>query len=63
MLMRAVIVLLALVGLYLALFHGGVPLDHNSVGLGRNHTVHSVIGLAFLGVAEYLRLRYWSKPA
>lgn len=61
--MRIVIVVLALVGLYLALWHSGVPLSHFDVfgrGFGSQHTIHAAIGLVLLGAAEWLRLKYWN---
>lgn len=65
--MRIVIVVVALVGLYLAVWHSGVPLSHFEVFGGRNnpfasqHTIHAVVGVILLGAAEWLRLRYWNR--
>lgn len=67
MTLRVVAVVLAIIGLYLALWHGGfrqgqtelLPLTHFAVGLGSNHTVHSIVGLVFLGAAAWL----WFKKA
>ncbi len=36
-----------------------LPLTHPAVGLGSNHTVHSIVGLVFLGAAAWL----WFKKA
>ncbi len=63
MLWRAATVVIALVGLYLALWHTGVPLSHFDVfgrPFGSNHTVHAAVGIVLLGVAEWLRLHYWN---
>ena len=63
---RIVISLLALVGLYFALWHTGVPLNHFEVfgrGFGAQHTGHSVLGLVLLGAAAWLSMRYWKKKA
>lgn len=61
MAMRALIVVIAIVGLYLATWHNNVPFAHNQVGLGTTHVIHAIIGVGFLGVAEWLRLRYWNR--
>ena len=63
---RLVISLLALVGLYFAVWHTGVPFNHFEVfgrGFGAQHTAHAVIGLALLGAALWLYTRYWKKKA
>ena len=64
---RILIVLLAVVGLYFAVWHSGLPFNHFEVfgrGFGVQHSAHSVIGLVLLGAALWLYRRYWSpRPA
>ena len=63
---RILVVALAAVGLYFALWHSGVPLNHFEVfgrGFGGQHTAHSVLGLVLLGAALWLYMRYWKKKA
>lgn len=65
MLIRGLAVALGIVGLYLNLWHGqalggGANLllyTHNAIGLGTNHTLHSVVGLVPLGAAVWLWFR------
>lgn len=58
--MKVLAIVLAVAGLYLAVFHGGfMPLNHQSVGLGNNHTIHGAIGVVLLSAGAWL----WFKPA
>ena len=51
-----------IVGLYLNLWHGQalggganlLPFTHNAIGLGTNHTLHSVAGLVPMAAALWL---------
>ena len=65
MLMRGIAVVLFVVGLYLNIWHGQalggganlLPYTHNAIGLGTNHTLHSVVGLIPMGAAAFLWIR------
>jgi hypothetical protein len=65
MLMRAIAIVLGVVGLYLNIWHGQalggganlLPFSHNAIGLGTNHTLHSVVGLIPMGAAVWLWVR------
>jgi hypothetical protein len=65
MLMRGIAVVLGVVGLYLNIWHGQsqpgganlLPYAHSAMGLGTNHTLHSVVGLIPLGAAAWLWIR------
>jgi hypothetical protein len=65
MLMRVIAIVLGVVGLYLNIWHGQalggganlLPFSHNAIGLGTNHTLHSVVGLILIGAAVWLWVR------
>jgi len=65
MLTRGIAVVLGIVGLYLNRWHGQgiagggniLPFAHSLVGLGTNHSIHSVVGLVLLGAAIWIWFR------
>ena len=51
----ALIFALAVVGLYFVIFHTDpLPLNHESIGLGKEHVAHTVFGIVLLAAAGYL---------
>lgn len=62
--MRAPAVVLAIVGLYLALFHvDPLPLNHEQIGLGKEHIAHAVGGVIALAAAAFVWRRSGRKRA
>ena len=63
--MRAVVIVLLVVGLYLLLDHvPPLPLNHEDIGLGKVHLAHAVGGLVALGGGIFLlRRARRSRPA
>ena len=58
MILRAADIVAGIVGLYLDIWHSNVlPFSHNAVGLGNNHSIHAVVGLALLILAAWLWVR------
>ncbi len=58
--MKVVAVVVGVVGLYLDIWHSGVPGNHFQVfgqPFGPQHTAHAVIGLILLIVAAWLWMR------
>ncbi len=47
----ALVVVLAIAGIYFVSFHKDLPLNHEAVGLGTLHIVHDGIGVFLLGLA------------
>ena len=67
MAMRVITIIVGVAGLCLSVWHTGVPLSHFEVFGGRNspfasqHTVHAVVGVALMGLALWLKVRYWNR--
>lgn len=47
----ALLVVLAVAGLYFLIWHRDLPLNHEAIGLGMFHLLHDVIGVVLLGLA------------
>ena len=46
------IVVLVIAGLYFAIDHAPpMPLNHEAVGLGANHIMHTAVGVALIAIA------------
>jgi len=59
----ALIFALAVVGLYFVIFHTDpLPLNHESIGLGKAHVAHTVFGIVLLTAAGYLWYRSEAVP-
>ena len=53
--MRALVVVLVIVGLYLLLVHvDPLPLNHEQIGLGKVHIAHAVGGVVALAAAAFV---------
>ena len=60
MVLKVVAIVVGVVGLYLDLWHSGVPGNHFALfgqPFGPQHTAHAVIGLILLIVAAWLWMR------
>lgn len=52
---QLIIIVLILVGFYFLIDHRApLPLNHEAIGLGTNHIVHSVFGIILFIAAAYL---------
>ena len=45
------VAVLIVVGLYFVIDHTGLPLNHEAVGLGTNHTMHTLFGVVLFVIA------------
>lgn len=52
-----VAVILIILGLYLLLDHTASPINHEAVGLGTDHPVHSAIGIILIIIAIFIWFR------
>lgn len=45
------VAVLIVAGLYFVIDHTGLPLNHEAVGLGTNHMMHTIVGVVLFVVA------------
>ena len=48
------VAVLIVAGLYFVIDHTGLPLNHEAVGLGTNHMVHTAFGFVLFVVAGFI---------
>ena len=47
----ALVVILVIAGLYFALDHTYSPFNHEAIGIGTMHSVHTIFGIVLLAIA------------
>ena len=48
------VAVLVILGLYFVIDHTASPINHEAVGLGTNHMMHTLFGIVLLAVAGFV---------